>query len=149
MRDQTFGWEMRTWARAQTATGKSKVYLYFFSHVPPIANHDRVGAQHGAEIPYALNWPSGKYSGSVAWQDMDRKLAEQVSSYWTHFAATGDPNTNELPAWPPYRMRDDLLLEFGDRVAVAPVPHKSALDFFDRYFDRLRKTTRGRQTSGG
>ncbi len=25
----------RTWARLQTATGKSKVYLYLFSHVPP------------------------------------------------------------------------------------------------------------------
>src|SRR6266571_1727327 len=31
MRDQTFGWEMRTWARTQTVTGKSKIYLYYFS----------------------------------------------------------------------------------------------------------------------
>jgi para-nitrobenzyl esterase len=149
MRDQTFGWEMRTWARAQTATGKSKVYLYFFSHVPPVANRDRVGAQHGAEIPYALNWPNGKYSASVAWQDLDRKLAEQVSSYWVNFAATGEPNTKGLPPWPAYRVKDDLLLEFGDRVAAAPVPHKAALDFFDKYVERRRKTPGARQTTSG
>src|SRR5215471_16258337 len=33
MRDQTFGWQMRTWAREQTKTGKSKVYVYYFSRV--------------------------------------------------------------------------------------------------------------------
>src|SRR6266849_196516 len=46
MRDQTFGWEMRTWARLQTQTGKSKVYLYYFSHVPPLPNAAWLGAQH-------------------------------------------------------------------------------------------------------
>src|SRR4030095_5474122 len=35
MRDRTFGWEMRTWARLQTQTGKSKVFMYYLSHVPP------------------------------------------------------------------------------------------------------------------
>ena len=41
----------------------------------------------------------------------------------------------------------DLVLEFGDTVAVAPVPHKAALDFLDGYFDRLRRSGAVRQST--
>ena len=37
LRDVTFTLPMRTWAR-MTATGRSKAYLYFFTHVSPNAN---------------------------------------------------------------------------------------------------------------
>ena len=35
-RDQ-LGFVMRNWAAAQTKTGKSKAYVYYFTHEPPIA----------------------------------------------------------------------------------------------------------------
>ena len=138
MRDQTFGWEMRTWARLQTQTGKSKVYLYYFSHVPPLPNAAWLGAQHGAEIPYAFNWPSGKHSTQVAWTDADRKLADQVSSYWVQFATTGDPNGKGLPKWNAYHVKDDQAMGFGDVLGMIPVPNKAALDFLDGYSERTR-----------
>jgi para-nitrobenzyl esterase len=140
MRDQTFGWEMRTWARLQTKTGKSKVYMYYFTHVPPLENKEWLGAQHGAEIPYAFNWPNGKPSTLVAWTDADRKLAEQVSSYWVNFATTGDPNGKGLPSWSPYQAKDDRLLEIGSALKMAAVPSTPALDFFDGYSERTRAT---------
>jgi para-nitrobenzyl esterase len=132
MRDQTFGWEMRTWARLQTQTGKSKVFMYYLSHVPPLPNAAWLGAQHGAEIPYAFNWPNGKHSTEVAWTPLDKSLAEQVSSYWVNFATTGDPNGRNLPAWRPYARQDEQLLEIGDTVRMTPIPHAPALDFLDR-----------------
>jgi para-nitrobenzyl esterase len=141
MRDQTFGWEMRTWARAQSARGKSKAYLYYFSHVPPLPNAEWLGAQHGAEIPYAFNWPNGTHSFQVPWTEADKQLAAQVSSYWVNFATTGDPNGSHLPKWPPYQGKDDELLEFGEAIAIKPVPHKPALDFLDGYYERLRRTS--------
>jgi para-nitrobenzyl esterase len=144
MRDRTFGWEMRTWARLQTKTGKSNVYLYYFSRVPPIPNSEWIGAQHGAEIPYALNWPNGTLSTQVAWTDTDRKLAEQVSSYWVNFAATGDPNRKGLPSWPAYNVKTDTLLEIGNSVTVTGVPHKPALDFLDGYVARQRQAPAAR-----
>ena len=147
MRDYTFGWEMRTWARMQTKTARSRVYLYYFSHVPPSPNAAWVRAQHGAEIPYAFNWPTGKYSTETSWTAVDRKLGGEVSSYWVNFAATGDPNGKGLPRWPAYQSKDDLVLEFGDTIAVAPVPHKAALDFLDGYFDRLRRSGAVRQST--
>jgi para-nitrobenzyl esterase len=140
MRDFTFGWEMRTWARLQRQTGKSNIYMYFFSHVPPGPNAARVGAQHGAEIPYVFNWMNGRYKmlDDTPWSDADRALGEQVSTYWVNFATTGNPNGAGLPAWPVYDAKANQVMRFGDAAAVGPLPHMDALDFLDGYFTRLR-----------
>ena len=142
MRDQTFGWEMRTWARMQARTGRSKVFLYYFSHVPPLANSEWLGAQHGAEIPYALNWPNGTHSTNVPWTDADRRLADQVSSYWINFATTGDPNGKGLPAWPAFELKDERALGIADTFSVIAVPNKPALDFLDAGRRRGRAVTK-------
>jgi para-nitrobenzyl esterase len=145
MRDQVFGWEMRTWARMQTKTGKSKVYLYFFSRVPPGQNRVR-GAYHGAEIAYVfgnLEIAPFAVSGNGQprpWQDADHKLADAMSSYWVNFATNGDPNRKGLLKWPAYQAKDDLVMGFGDNIEVKPLPHQNALNFLDGYFERLRKS---------
>ena len=131
MRDQTFGWEMRTWARMQQ-TGKAKVFLYYFTQVPPLPNAEWLGAQHGAEIPYAMNWPNGGQAAKVAWTEADRKFAEQVSSYWVNFAATGDPNGKGLPAWPAYSRAAERAFELGPTIGPIPIPNAAALDLIDK-----------------
>ncbi len=138
MRDETFGWEMRTWARLQARPGRSKVYLYYFSHVPPLPNREWLGAQHGAEIPYALNWPNGAHSSVVPWTDLDRRLAEQVSQYWINFATTGDPNGPGLPAWPAFEQGRERALGIADALSVITVPQGAALDFIDMAAERMR-----------
>ena len=130
MRDQTFGWEMRTWARMQQ-TGKSKVFLYYFTQVPPLPNAEWLGAQHGAEIPYAMNWPNGGQATNVPWTEADRKFAEQVSSYWVNFAATGDPNGKGLPAWPAYSRASERAFELGPSIGPIPIPNAAALDLIE------------------
>jgi para-nitrobenzyl esterase len=132
MRDQTFGWEMRTWAREQSETGKSKVFLYYFTQVPPLANAEWLGAQHGAEIPYAFNWPNGTHT-NVPWTQADRRLADQVSSYWVNFATSGDPNGKGLPSWPAYSRAAERAFELGPSIAPIPIPNASALDFIDSH----------------
>jgi para-nitrobenzyl esterase len=144
MRDRTFGWEMRTWARMQAASGKAPVFLYYFSHVPPLPNKEWLGAQHGAEIPYVFNWPSGRHSTEIAWTDVDRSLAGQVSTYWVNFARSGNPNGAGLLNWPAYQTKDDLVMGFGDAPAVVRLPNKPALDFIDGIVARQRASaTRG------
>lgn len=138
MRDETFGWEMRTWARLQARTGSSKVFLYYFSRVPPLPNREWLGAQHGAEIPYVLNWPNGAHSAGVPWTAADRTLAEQVSQYWINFATTGDPNGPGVPAWPAYEPGRERALGIGETLSVIAVPHGAALDFLDAATARMR-----------
>jgi para-nitrobenzyl esterase len=120
MRDSTFGVQMRTWARMQTKSGRSPAYLYYFSHVPPGAEH--YGAYHASEIAYVFG--TGRN-----WQDADRKLSDTMSSYWVNFATTGNPNGKALPVWPEYDENTDLALGIGDQIEPIPVPHKPALDF--------------------
>ena len=138
MRDATFGWEMRTWAREQTRTGKSKIYMYYFSQVPPLPNAEWLGAQHGAEIPYAMNWPNGSHSTAVPWSAADKTLADQVSSYWVNFAATGDPNGKGLPVWSAFDPKNEQALGIAAGPKMIPVPNKPALDVIDAHNERVR-----------
>ena len=125
MRDQTFGWEMRTWARMQTKTGKSKVFVYYFSRVPPGPVGAKLGAYHASEIAYVFH-------NQRSQAEADKALAEKMSTYWVNFASTGDPNRRKLmPKWPSYNLKTDLAMSFGERIAPTEVPHKDALDFLD------------------
>ncbi len=129
LRDQVFGWQMRTWARMQEKTGKSKAYLYYFSRIPPQPESDRYKAYHAAEIQYAF----GTYNRERA-QDTDRKLSHTMMTYWVNFATTGDPNGKGAPKWPAYQAKNDMAMELGDTVKMVPVPNKASLDFFDSWF---------------
>jgi para-nitrobenzyl esterase len=124
MRDQTFGLQMRTWARMQTKTGKSPAYLYYFSRVPP--GNEHYGAFHASEIPYIFGTAD---IGKRTWQDTDRKLSDVMSSYWVNFATSGNPNGKGLPPWPKYEENKDLALGLGDQIQPIPVPNKAGLDF--------------------
>jgi para-nitrobenzyl esterase len=134
-RDVTFGWQMRTWARMQTNTGKSKAFLYYFTRVPPGPGAQRYGAFHASEIAYVFN---NLDSSSRPWEETDHKLAVIMSSYWVNFATTGDPNGKGLPKWAAYREKSDVALEIGNTVAPVSDLHKPQLDFLDGYFASLR-----------
>ncbi len=129
-RDFLFGWEMRTWVRMATKTGKSKAYLYYFSRVPPGPTAAQYGAYHASEIAYAFQ----NLLPPRPWEDTDRKLSDAMSSYWVNFATTGDPNGKGLAKWPLYDAKSDVALELGDKVAPLPNLHKASLDFLDGYF---------------
>jgi para-nitrobenzyl esterase len=128
--DGGMGWEMRTWVRAQTKSGKAPAYLYYFTRTPPWEQSSRYRAYHAAEIQYVF----ANLRPNRPWEDADRKLAETMSSYWANFAATGNPNGKGLPKWPSYEVKNDPAMEFGDHVEVKRDINKATLDFFDRFF---------------
>jgi para-nitrobenzyl esterase len=136
----------RTWLKLETETGKSKGYLYLFSRVPPFppGAHflenatDKIGAYHSVDLIYVFdhldlkNWP---------WQEADRRVADDMSSYWVNFAATGDPNGKGLPEWPAFRAGDQKRMNFGNTVGAEKVRDQAALDFLETH---PAQTGRGR-----
>ena len=125
-RDTTFTLEMRTWARMVTAAGR-KAFLYQFTHVPPGPN-PKLGAYHASEIAYAFN-NIARRPGAT---DIDRRLADQMSSYWVNFATTGDPNGKGLLAWTAYEPAGEPYLELGDAMQGRQHLLKAQLDFFEQ-----------------
>ncbi|MEW6206737.1 MAG: carboxylesterase family protein [Acidobacteriota bacterium] len=132
LRDAAFTLQMRTWAR-MTATGRSKAYLYFFSHVPPHPNSNRLGAYHAAEIIYVFN---NLRLRNQAYQETDHRLADMMSSYWVNFATTGDPNGKGLTKWIPYTREAEPYLDFGYAVQLRNHLLKDQLDFIERFQQR-------------
>jgi para-nitrobenzyl esterase len=131
------GFVMRNWAQLQTKTGKSKAYLYYFTHEPPVAAGARnLGATHGAEAQYVFeNLAPGR-----PWTDLDRQLADTISSYWVNFATSGDPNGKGLPKWPAYdEKKSDRSMVLGDKVEVGPAPDQARLTFYQAVYDKQRK----------
>jgi para-nitrobenzyl esterase len=126
-RDQTFGIQNFTWANVQSAKGKAKVYLYRFARrLPATADFVKYGAFHTGEVAYAydnlkfLNRP---------WEPVDQPLATTMSTYWTNFAKTGNPNGAGLPNWPAYTTKDSQVMILGEKPAAQPLPDKAALTF--------------------
>jgi para-nitrobenzyl esterase len=134
-RDFAFGWQMRTWVRIQSKSGKSKAYLYYFSHVPPGPRSAVNRAYHAAEIAYVFNNLSAR---NVASEAVDQRLADMMSSYWANFATSGNPNGKGLSAWPVYKEAKDTAQEFGDKVKPIANLHKPVLDAIDEYYAAQR-----------
>jgi para-nitrobenzyl esterase len=132
LRDVTFTLPMRTWAR-MTATGRSKAWLYFFTHVPPNPNSKYLGAYHAGEIAYVFNNLNPQ---NPLIQEADHKLAEMMMSYWVNFATTGDPNGKGLPRWLPYNRETEPYLDLGDPVQLRNHLLKEQLDFIEQFQKR-------------
>ena len=116
-----------------TSTGRSKAYLYQFTHVPPNPNSKYLGAYHAAEIAYVFNNLNRQ---NPALTDVDAKLSEAMMSYWVNFATTGNPNGAGLPAWTAYDARSEPYMEFGDAVQLRNHLLKEQLDFLEAFQQR-------------
>lgn len=122
---KAFRWQVWAWACAHARTSHSRVYFYRFA-----GEH----SYHGAELPYVFMFTLR----SRGWPAADRKIAETIAAYWTHFAKTGNPNSPGLPFWPPFDDQHGAAMSLGLEFAAAPLPELREHQDVDTYMNRLR-----------
>jgi len=136
-RDSTFAWGTWAWARLQSEKGKGKAYVYYFDHKTPQSPN---GANHAAEIGFVFrNLANGRGGGPTA---AESALSELMSSYWTNFAKTGDPNGPGLPMWPSLTAGDQRVMYFDGTSEAKPLPNAPQLKALDQYFADRRAPQR-------
>lgn len=139
--DTIFGWGSRTWVR-HIAAARGDAYLYYIPHAPPVfrlylpdrpdlggeGGPRRMGAYHSGDLAYVFG---NTDLVGINWEDWDHEIADLLSSYWTNFAKTGDPNGEGLPEWPRYEHASDQALVVGDAVGVESGVLREKLDALD------------------
>jgi para-nitrobenzyl esterase len=137
-RDLRFGWDMWAWARLQAATGQQSVYYYLFQQQPPFPTgsvFEGWGASHFAELWYVFDHLDQE---PWRWSAADRRVAEEMSSYWVNFAKSGNPNGPDLPQWPAFTNTERKVQYLGDPITVGGVANISGLTVFDAVYTTVR-----------
>ena len=140
--DMSFAGAVRVQAESH-AKVSSPVWLYHFTRVPPTALGAAVGgAYHGGELVYVFGtMASGPEPGGRPhpmamhgeWTETDRRLSATMIDYWTQFAATGNPNRDDLPAWPAFEPPAGRHLNLGETVTSGEALHQAAGRLFRRF----------------
>jgi len=106
------------WLEAHRKSGDSPVYRYHFElRATPSKYHEGTFAFHSDDIEYVFGTLDTRPGFDV--RPEDRKLSDQMMSYWTNFAKTGDPNGAGLPEWPKYG-KDDSLIHLDSTITAGP-----------------------------
>jgi len=109
------------------------VHFYEFSKTVPVPGGELLGAFHAAELSYV--WNNLAIETWVPHEPADQELADTMSAAWVRFAAAGDPNGDDLPAWPPYSGEGREFMEFGDTVGAGSGIRGDACDLFDEVME--------------
>jgi len=116
------------WIEIDRKTGDKDIYRYKLDlAAPPSKFHPGSFAFHSDDIEYIFGTLDTR-PGAV-WRDEDRKLSDQMMSYWTNFARTGDPNGPGLPTWPKYG-EGDPVLHLDNPITSRPDENRARYDFW-------------------
>jgi len=137
-RDLRFGWDAWACARLVSSRRSCDVYYYHFTHRPPFpADSVRAnwGPSHYAELWYMFDHLNQE---TWAWSPKDRKLADTMSSYWTNFIKSGNPNGRGLPLWPKFTPNKEQVQYLDDMIETKGVANLKSLRAVDAVYSQVR-----------
>ena len=123
----TARWRIPAFAQAarKAALGAAPAYAYIYAWRTPVLNN-RPGSFHASEISFTFDnadicdhYSAGDPSAFA--------LSKQMSTAWTSFARTGDPNHPGLPHWPAYTADAHATMYFNARCEVRNDPEGKGL----------------------
>jgi para-nitrobenzyl esterase len=126
---------MRYWADLHSSYAPGQAYLYYFERRLPGRNSEHYGAFHSGDLYYVFGT---LHSTDRPWAEADHALADAMTSYWSNFAATGNPNGAGVPEWPAYASEGDQTIYLGETVHAGPSPRPEQMAF---HTELIRKGT--------
>jgi para-nitrobenzyl esterase len=133
--DKFIAYSTWKWVDMQFKTGESPVFRYEFDQTLPLPTDAKPGteprAAHAWEIEYVFRVLSSK---NLPWTPEDYQVSELISSYWTNFAKTGDPNGPGLPLWPAYDKEGGYqVMHLKANPESAPDGHRGRYEFLEKF----------------
>ena len=92
---------------------ESNLYAYYFTHRTPGREEDIRWSWHSSELWYSF-YSLRDIPEQRDWEPIDYKIADDYSSYWANFIATGNPNGGALAFWPTATSETPVVMELGD-----------------------------------
>lgn len=144
LRDGVFGWASERFVKKMTEASQS-AYFYVFDYCYPSAREAGLCAFHASEVPFVFGtlaaenlpdaWP--KPDGAA-----DAALSATLIDYWTSFAATGQPQSANGPAWLPYGTAENYLY-IGETPQAATDPYPGMYEVHEAVVQDLRDSHTG------
>jgi para-nitrobenzyl esterase len=130
----------RTWATLQTTTGRQPAYVYMFSHIGPVPTGNgnspppMRAAVHNSDMRYAF---ANLRMWDFPWREVDWKVADTMTTYWTNLARNLNPNGAGLPNWTVYDPKNERWMNIDATTRMEPFS-TARMDFITAIQDENR-----------
>jgi len=119
-----------------SAHRKTPLYMYMFTWKSPVNQ----GSVHGHELKFCFNTLNHAGNELPKPTADDQKLADVMSSSWSNFAHTGNPNAEGLPQWNTYSAEGGDMMIFDYNCYVRNNPDRELEEIInDCCFKQLKE----------